>query len=112
MIRFTSPAGASVSMFDKDATALIRMMGHSGTIPSAIRTEDVADALQKLEDALKTEEEKQQTAQQEKPLAQKDGAEKAVSVSVNVRAFPLIELLKAAAAKQKNVMWEQDHAFF
>ncbi|MEZ5452023.1 MAG: DUF1840 domain-containing protein [Thiothrix sp.] len=109
MIRFTSPAGASVSMFDKDAKALIRMMGHSGTIPSAIRAEDVADALQKLEDALKTEEENEQATQQERPLAQ-EGEEKAVSV--NVRAYPLIELLKAAVTKQKNVMWEQDHAFF
>lgn len=107
MIRFTSPAGASVSMFEKDAKALIRMMGHSGTIPSAIRAEDVATALHQLEAALKTEEEKDQATQQTKSH---DAEEK--SVSTNVRAYPLLELLKAAAAKQKNVMWEQDRSFF
>jgi hypothetical protein len=99
MIRFTSPAGASVSMFEKDAKALIRMMGHSGTIPSAIRAEDVATALHQLEAALKTEEEKNQATQQTKPL-------------VHDAAYPLLELLKAAATKQKNVMWEQDRSFF
>lgn len=109
MIRFTSPAGASVSMFEKDAKALIRMMGHSGTIPSAIRAEDVATALHQLETALKTEEEKDQATQQTKPL-EHDAEEK--SVSTNVRAYPLLELLKAAATKQKNVMWEQDRSFF
>lgn len=110
MIRFTSPAGASVSMFEKDAKALIRMMGHSGTIPSAIRAEDVASALHHLETALKTEEEQQQAAaQQAKPLSQ-DGENK--TVSVNVRAYPLLELLKAAVTKQKNIMWEQDKSFF
>ena len=109
MIRFTSPAGASVSMFEKDAKALIRMMGHSGTIPSAIRAEDIATALQQLEAALQTTEEKSQEAQPSK-LQGQDAEEKAVGI--NVRAYPLIELLKAASAKQKNVMWEKDRSFF
>lgn len=109
MIRFTSPAGASVSMFEKDAKALIRMMGHSGTIPSAIRADDVAAALHQLEAALKTEEAKDQTTQEAKPQAH---AAEEKAVSVNVRAYPLLELLKAAMTKQKNVMWEQDKSFF
>jgi hypothetical protein len=109
MIRFTSPAGASVSMFEKDAKALIRMMGHSGTIPSAIRADDVAAALHQLEAALKTEEAKDQTTQEGKPQAH---AAEEKAVSVNVRAYPLLELLKAAMTKQKNVMWEQDKSFF
>ncbi|MBU0655956.1 MAG: DUF1840 domain-containing protein [Gammaproteobacteria bacterium] len=109
MIRFTSPAGASVSMFDKDAKALIRMMGHSGAIPSAIRAEDIASALGKLEAALQSEEARATETKQEHPL--QDGAEEK-AVAVNVRAYPLVQLLKAAAEKQKNVMWEQDRAFF
>ncbi|UJS24513.1 DUF1840 domain-containing protein [Thiothrix winogradskyi] len=107
MIRFTSPAAASVSMFEKDAKALIRMMGHSGTIPSAIRAEDVATALQHLEAALKA-----QAAQTESPAKQPTEEAEAPVVSLNVRAYPLLELLKTAIATQKNVMWEQDKAFF
>jgi len=106
MIRFTSPAAASVSMFEKDAKTFIRLMGHSGTIPSAIRAEDVPDALQHLEAALQAE-----AAQTEAPKPRvDDGEDKAVST--NVRAYPLIQLLKAAIAKQKNVMWEPDRSFF
>lgn len=109
MIRFTSPAGASVSMFDKDAKALIKMMGHSGTIPSAIRAEDIPAALHQLEAALQTEETKTNQTKEEQPI--KDDSEEK-SVGVNVRAYPLIELLKAAMAKEKNVMWEKDSSFF
>lgn len=108
MIRFTSPAGASVSMFDKDAKALIKMMGHSGTIPSAIRAEDLPAALARLEAALHHEAAK--TADSESKPSTPEGEEPAVSV--NVRAYPLLELMKAAIAKQKNLMWEQDHSFF
>ncbi|HRJ51763.1 MAG TPA: DUF1840 domain-containing protein [Candidatus Thiothrix moscowensis] len=109
MIRFTSPAGASVSMFDKDAKALIRMMGLSGTVPSAIRAEDIPAALQQLEAALQTEEAKAAESQQLQPP---HGGSEEKAVSVNVRAYPLIQLLKAAIAGQKNVMWEQDKGFF
>lgn len=107
MIRFTSPAAASVSMFEKDAKTFIRLMGHSGTIPGAIRAQGVAIALQQLEAALKAE-----AAQTDSPTHQplENAAEPAIST--NVRAYPLLELLKAAIAKQKNVMWEQDKAFF
>ncbi len=107
MIRFTSPAAASVSMFEKDAKTLIRLMGYSGTIPSAIRAEDVATALQHLETALQAE-----TDQTEIPTkAHLDNPEEK-AVSVNTRAYPLLQLLKAAIAKQENVMWEHDKAFF
>jgi hypothetical protein len=108
MIRFTSPAGASVSMFDKDAKALIRMMGHSGTIPSAIRAEDLSGALAQLEAALHSDAAK--TTDAESRPSTPEGEEP--PVSANVRAYPLLELMKAAIAKQKNLMWEQDHAFF
>lgn len=107
MIRFTSPAAASVSMFEKDAKTFIRLMGHSGTVPSAIRAEDVASALERLETALQAE-----TAQTEAPTKAPVDNSEDTAVSANVRAYPLLQLLKAAIAKQKNVMWEHDKSFF
>lgn len=107
MIRFTSPAGASVSMFEKDAKTLIRMMGHSGTIPSAVRAEDLPAALAQLKSALDGE--FADTAGTD-PTSSTEGEEPHVSASV--RAYPLLELMKAAIAKQKNLMWEQDSSFF
>jgi hypothetical protein len=89
-------------MFEKDARALIHMMGHSGTIPSAIRGEDIAEALQQLETALKA-----QTVTSTAETQTDD--DECTKVSTNVRAYPLLQLLKAAASKQKMVMWEFEH---
>ena len=106
LIKFTSPAGASVSMFEKDANALLKMMGHSGTVPSAIRAEDIPQALQQLEQALQTD-----SASQATPKTDNEDNVGCGKVSTNVRAYPLIQLLKAAISKQKTVMWEYDHGF-
>lgn len=109
MIRFTSPAAPSVSMFDKDALALIKMMGHSGSVPSAIRAEDVPAALQKLETALAALQAEQETTNAGQQTAN-DCPDK--PISANVRAYPLLELLRAAITQQKGIMWEQDTGFF
>lgn len=103
LVRFTSSASSSVSMFEKDARALIHLMGHSGTIPSAIRGEDVAEALQQLETGLNA-----QTATSTAQIKTNED-EDCTKVSANVRAYPLLQLLKAAASKQKMVMWEFEH---
>ncbi|MGB1258393.1 MAG: DUF1840 domain-containing protein [Thiolinea sp.] len=103
MIRFTSKASASVSMFDKDAAAMLKMMGHSGTIPSAIRTQDVARYLENFENALKA------AAEAELPLTY-EADEDEPPVPVNRRAFPLLELMRKALAAEENVMWDHEHS--
>lgn len=108
LVRFTSPAAASVSMFEKDAKAILRMMGHSATIPSALRAEDIPHALEQLQTALLPANSTQDDAALSNP--EHDEAEK--PVSINVRAYPLTELLKAAASKQKMVMWEYEQQLF
>jgi hypothetical protein len=102
LVKFSSTGGATVSMFEKDAKQLIEMLGHSGSIPGAINAEDIPVALQKMEDALRIDE-------QEKA---EDDCEDSHAIHGNVRAFPLIELLKNAHAKNKSVMWEYDQSFF
>ena len=106
LVKFTSPAGASVSMYEKDAVALLKMMGHSGTVPSAIRAEDIPAALQQLDTALHAD----SPTTTEKASEDGEAGENS-KVSTNVRAYPLIQLLKAGAAKQKAVMWERDQSF-
>ena len=41
LVTFSSPAYADITMFGDVAVRLIKMMGHSGTIPSALLAEDV-----------------------------------------------------------------------
>ncbi len=86
-------------MFGDIAKKFIKYMGYSGTIPSAIKAEDVPEALRKLRERLAIEEK-----ENENPNDQ----EAEEYVSTNKRALPLLELLEAAAEQKVNVMWESD----
>ena len=89
-------------MFGDVAVRLIKMMGHSGAVPSALLAADVAAALERLELAVEAE---RQSPEPEDSV--KDDVEEP-AVSLPHRALPLIELLKAAAKAECNVMWDSN----
>src|SRR5690242_5181421 len=92
LVRFDSEVG-SVTMFGDIAVKLLKMMGHSGTVPSALLAADIGPALQRLKAAVgSVPEEKSQ-----RPGS--DGDDKQPNVSLKQRAFPLIELLERAAER-------------
>ena len=102
LIRFETPAYATITMFGDVAVTLIKLMGHSGTVPGALLAEDIPAALERLK-----------TAVAEHPDATLDPAtpnprkgDESQHVSLAHRALPLIELLTAAAREGENVMWE------
>ena len=105
LVQFSSASGATVTMYEKDAKPLIIKMGHSGTIPSAIRAEDLPDAIKHLEAALAAEQLLPQAAQPSDDKNE-DGEKPEAAVGTNVRAYPLLQMLKKAAQDQKPVMWE------
>jgi hypothetical protein len=83
-------------MFGDVALQLIKLMKHSGTMPSALAAEDVPGALQALQEALLA---KQDTSQD-------DITEDALNtVSLGLRAVPLVNLLKHAQQSRLPVMW-------
>ena len=55
LVTFTCPAYADITMFGDVAIRLLKMMGHSGTVPGALLAEDVPAALQRLEAAIEAE---------------------------------------------------------
>jgi hypothetical protein len=89
-------------MFGDVAVRLIKMMGHSGTVPSALLAADVAAALERLEVAVETE------RHLPEPNESGQGDDEEPAVSLPHRALPLIELLKAAAKAECNVMWDSN----
>lgn len=97
LVTFTTDAHADITMFGDVALSMLRMMGHSGTVPSAIRAEDVPVALSRLTAALATE-------KASPPVENKDA--EVPEVSLAHRAQPLIDLLTAAAKANCNVMWK------
>jgi hypothetical protein len=98
LVTFTTDAYADITMFGDVALAMLKMMGHSGTVPGAILAEDVPAALSRLRAAIDAEK------ASSPPVEDKDADEPVVSMAH--RALPLIELLAAAAKAESNVMWK------
>lgn len=103
LVTFKTDAYANITMFGDVAITLLKLMGHSGTVPGALLAEDVPAAVQRLKTAV--------SEHPETPLdptagaAAKDEGEQP-HVSLAHRALPLIQLLTAAAAAKANVLWE------
>jgi hypothetical protein len=103
LVTFRTDAYANITMFGDVAVSLLRMMGHSGTVPSAILAKDVPLALERLKAAVAKD--KAAGAQPSRGVQDDDSEEPRVSLAN--RAFPLIELLEAAAKRKSDVMWDR-----
>jgi hypothetical protein len=97
LVTFTTEAYADITMFGDVALTLLKMMGHSATVPGAILAADVPEALQKLTLAVEAED-------TSPPVDEND--ENEPTVSLPNRARPLIELLTAAVEADVDVMWK------
>jgi len=97
LVTFTCRAYADITMFGHVAVRMLKLMGLSGTVPGALRAEDVPAARTQLEAALAAIEEPTQTPNDD---------EGEPVVSLHHRALPLIELLRAAEREQVDVMWK------
>ena len=99
LVTFTTDAYADITMFGDVALAMLKMMGHSGTVPSAILAADVPAALSRLTAGI-------EAAKAEPPVDEEDEDEDEPQVSLTNRAMPLINLLTAAAQEGCDVMWK------
>ncbi len=102
LLTFKSDAYADITMFGDVAQRLLKMMGHSGTVPGAILAKDVPAVLDRLKRAIDGE--KTMAPDPPESMPDKDVDDQAVSLAY--RALPLIELLNAAAKKNCDVMWQ------
>lgn len=102
LVTFRTTAWGNITMFGDVAEALLKMMGHSGTVPSALLARDVPAALARL---------KQQLASRATELgagtpSADDDDDEEEPVGLALRAHPLIEMLSAAAEQEADVMWQ------
>jgi hypothetical protein len=98
LVTFTTNAYADITMFGNVALALLKMMGHSATVPGAILAADVPAALNRLTAAI-------EAGKASSPVVEDKDADEPV-VSMTNRALPLINLLAAAAKADSDVMWK------
>ena len=110
LVTFTTDASADITMFGDVAFAMLRMMGHSPTVPGAILAADVPVALSRLTAAIE--------AQKTEPSLVDDGVDDGadnvaddndrgqLQVSMRKRGLPLVNLLAVAAKANSDVMWK------
>lgn len=101
LVTFSCDAHENITLFGDIAKRLLLMMGHSGTVPGAIKAQDVPNALASLTRSLK-ETDTQKVNRLDDSKEQDDDEEE---ISLAKRAYPLIQLLKNATAAQCDVMW-------
>ena len=100
LVKFDSDVG-TLSMFGDVAVQLLKSMGHTGEVPSAILPEDIPAALTRLKAAAAS-----QAATPAAARATSAGdPEHVLPVTLKQRAFPLIELLERAAKEECEVLW-------
>ncbi|MCW8398864.1 DUF1840 domain-containing protein [Legionella sp. PATHC038] len=95
LVTFHTDAYEDITYFADVAKSLLSLMGHSGTVPGAIKAENLPEALEKLQSGLS----------KEKKIAEED-EENEPKISLAKRAIPLISLLQAAIKKDKDVLWD------
>jgi len=106
LVTFRSKAWGNVTMFGDVAETLLKMMGHSGTVPSALLARDIPAALALLKqglDAAGPDETGKHAAHAD------DDEDGPPPVGIRLRAYPLIEMLSAAARQECDVMWDTAH---
>lgn len=102
LVTFKTDVG-NITMFSDVALQMIKMMGHSETIPGAILAEDIPQALNRLKNVLANEK------MENMPPTNKelqDDEDEEPTVSINHRALPLIDLLTEAIKADCDLMWE------
>ena len=100
LVTFSTPVYADITMFGDVAIHLLKLMGHSGTVPGALLAGDVQPALGRLQAGIKAA-----SPGSDEPAEEGDGEP---VISLSHRALPLIELLTAAAKANRNVMWDKN----
>src|SRR5262245_59476996 len=102
MLMRIDSAVRSLTMFGDVAVQLLELMGHSGTVPSAILARDIPQALARLEAALAG-----MPPDAPPTGGPRDDDDEAPKVSLRQRAYPLIELARRAAKADADLLWDK-----
>jgi hypothetical protein len=106
IVKFSTSIG-QLTMHGDAAVALLKGMGHSGTVPGAILAADLPDALAQLQRMLETAGDA--TGAPPLPPAQSDEEEREREpvITLKTRAIPLLDMIRTAIARDSDLMWER-----
>lgn len=110
LVRFSSKAAAEVFMLEDHAARLLQAIGKEAEPRGVITAAQIPDALARLRGAIRAEQQAEvEAAARGLPAVDEDNDEarerRANHVSLDRRAFPLIDMLEKSAAKGADVLW-------
>jgi len=106
IVKFSTRVGA-LTMHGDAAVALLRAMGHSGTVPGAILAAELPGALASLRRALDAQAVAAPTAAEPPEDSDEDDKDRQPPVTLAMRAVPLIDMIETAIARGSDLMWER-----
>ena len=108
LVVFRSKAAAEIYMFAETARRLLQIVGKTESERGVIRGDEVGDALNRLTAAVEQEKAQMREDRARREADERTGdahSERALPITLGQRAFPLIEMLRAAHRKRVDVTW-------
>lgn len=110
LVTFKTNAYSDITLFGDAAVSLLKLMGLSGNVPGALMAADIPQALQTLHDELAKLSEAETPSHADSSQAPVEPAlnddDTSPPVALHTRAWPLVNLLQAAADANENVLWD------
>ena len=104
LVIFRSKAGADITMFAESARRIFEILGRPESAKGVITVEQLPEAVQRLTTAVEQDKAQQASANAGNDETASKGLQ-ARGVTFSQRAFPLIEMLRAAQKKGADVTW-------
>ena len=106
IVKFSTSIG-QLTMHGDAAVALLKGMGHSGTVPGAILAADLPAALAQLQRMLETSGDLTGAPLPPPPQSEEEEREREPVITLKTRAVPLLDMLRTAIARKSDLMWER-----
>jgi hypothetical protein len=108
LVRFKTRFG-HLTMFGDAAATMLKLLGHSGTIPGAIVNADLPAALESLKAGIERDGDQPAPEPGAKPATAEeiDADPRRAPVTLRMRAAPLIELIEDASRRGGDLMWDR-----
>jgi len=113
IIRFTTRTGA-LTMLGESAITLLKLGGHSGSVPGAVLAADLPAFLARLGAELDRHGSEpsppappEPPEERERDVDERDDREAPPPVTLRMRAVPFLDMLKSAIEQRSDLMWER-----
>ncbi|MSQ56445.1 MAG: DUF1840 domain-containing protein [Limnohabitans sp.] len=96
LYKFKSKATGNLIMLEADGDRIMQIIGKSPSAKGILEVEEMAQALQALEQA---------TQASQQPLTQDDNEEQTIPVSLRQRSVPFMDMIRRCIKEKQPIVW-------